>query len=148
MLVEYAASASATNDSYDYRITTTHDHGTRFVFDWEPMIQGLLRDREAGVGINEIAAKFHNALVAGLAAIALQDAKETGQDRVVLSGGCFQNRLLLEKCIAALRAAGLSPFWHRNIPPNDGGICVGQAAIALARWQRDAEADHVSGDSR
>jgi hydrogenase maturation protein HypF len=53
-------------------------------------------------------------------------AESAGAERVVLSGGCFQNRLLTEGCIARLRAAGFQPYWHQNAPPNDGGIALGQ----------------------
>ena len=49
-------------------------------------------------------------------------------DRVALTGGCFQNKRLTESAVAAVRARGLEPIWHRRIPPNDGGIALGQAA--------------------
>jgi hydrogenase maturation protein HypF len=55
-------------------------------------------------------------------------AEVVGWPRVALSGGCFQNRLLLERTIARLRAAGFSPCWHQRVPTNDGGIALGQIA--------------------
>jgi hydrogenase maturation protein HypF len=54
-------------------------------------------------------------------------------EKVVLTGGCFQNRYLTEHAVRALRAAGFRPVWHRRVPPNDGGIALGQAVWAA--WE-------------
>jgi hydrogenase maturation protein HypF len=148
MLVEYAATKTATDAPYGYRIQTAEDAASPRVLDWEPMILEILEDRKQNIPVAEIAAKFHNTLAAAIADMASRHAEETGQTRVVLSGGCFQNKLLLEKSILALRDAGLSPFWHQRIPPNDGGISAGQAAVARAQWDIELEADSVSGNSR
>jgi hydrogenase maturation protein HypF len=51
---------------------------------------------------------------------------------VVLSGGCFQNRVLVERTVARLEARGFRPYWHQRFPPNDGGIALGQAYAAIA----------------
>ena len=67
-----------------------------------------------------------------LAAAIVTVARQVGEERVVLSGGCFQNRYLTERAVAALVAAGFKPYWHQRIPPNDGGIAVGQ--IVAASW--------------
>jgi hydrogenase maturation protein HypF len=50
---------------------------------------------------------------------------------VALTGGCFQNRYLTERAVSRLRSAGFRPYWHRHVPPNDGGIALGQAVMAL-----------------
>jgi hydrogenase maturation protein HypF len=55
-----------------------------------------------------------------------------GERRVALSGGCFQNRYLTERTVRRLIAAGFSPYWHQRVPPNDGGIALGQI-LAAAR---------------
>ncbi len=78
------------------------------------------------VGI--ISARFHN----GLVEAAVDVAHRTALERVVLSGGCFQNRYLLERTIARLRADGFRPVWHQRFPPNDGGIALGQ--VAAVAW--------------
>jgi hydrogenase maturation protein HypF len=148
MLVEYAATKAATDASYQYRIQIPDDNTRPFVLDWEPLILEILADLKRTIPVAEIAAKFHNTLAAAIANMALRYAEKTGQMRVVLSGGCFQNKLLLEKSILALRDAGLSPFWHQRIPPNDGGICAGQAAVALAQWEKELETDDVPGNTR
>ena len=57
-------------------------------------------------------------------------ARRIGEPTVVLSGGCFQNRLLLERAIERLREENFRPVWHQRIPPNDGGIALGQVAAA------------------
>jgi hydrogenase maturation protein HypF len=60
---------------------------------------------------------------------------------VVLSGGCFQNRLLTELTLARLQAAGVQVYWHQRVPPNDGGIALGQvvAAARQLRFEEDAK---------
>ena len=68
-----------------------------------------------------------------IAAVARRTRDERGLGRVVLSGGVFQNMLLLEKTCRALRREGFEVFTHSRVPPNDGGISFGQAAIANAR---------------
>lgn len=60
-----------------------------------------------------------------------------GKSRVVLTGGCFQNRFLIEDAVEKLGAAGFEVLVHRHVPPNDGGICLGQIAIAAARLREE-----------
>jgi hypothetical protein len=55
-------------------------------------------------------------------------------DKVLLTGGCFQNRELTELTVSRLERAGLRPYWHQRIPPNDGGIALGQAVAAAEAW--------------
>jgi hydrogenase maturation protein HypF len=63
----------------------------------------------------------------------VQVARSAGEERVVLTGGCFQNRYLTERSVAELERAGVRPYWHQRIPPNDGGIAPGQVVAAAAR---------------
>ncbi|NJD09123.1 MAG: carbamoyltransferase HypF [Gemmatimonadetes bacterium] len=99
------------------------------VLDWRPLLADLLADVRAGVERGRIAARFHNALVhAGLVI-----AERVGQPRVALSGGCFQNRVLTERLAAVLRGRGFQVLQHRQVPPNDGGVALGQVMIAAAR---------------
>ena len=97
--------------------------------DWQPLLHSLLN---AGVAPQESAACFHASLAAGLASAAAQAAGHLGATTVLLAGGCFQNRLLLERSAAALRAAGLEPRWAEQLPSNDGGLALGQLWAALA----------------
>ena len=64
-------------------------------------------------------------------------AVRVGLERVVLSGGCFQNRYLLECAVRCLEAGGFRPYWHQRIPPNDGGIATGQVFAALRGQRKD-----------
>ena len=96
------------------------------IVDWCPFINKLLKDLENNVSINKISAKFHNTL----AQIILSLAKIADLEKVVLSGGCFQNALLLEKSVNLLNTEGFNVYWHQRIPPNDGGLSLGQIAAA------------------
>ncbi len=96
------------------------------VLDWSEMVKALLQDARAGVPVGEISARFHNFLVEAIVKIALL----ADQERVVLSGGCFQNRYLTEHTIQRLADEGLRPYWHQRVPPNDGGIALGQVVAA------------------
>ncbi len=97
-----------------------------WVCDWQPTIAAIVQDIQKKKSIAAISSAFHNALVNLVVAIAHRENKE----KVVLSGGCFQNRYLLEGVIDALRRAGFSPYFHRDVPMNDGGIALGQAVVA------------------
>lgn len=97
------------------------------VVDWRPLIRGVVDDLRHNVAPKDIAAMFHNTLIDMIMAV----AQYSGVDRVLLTGGCFQNRLLCEGAIAALQNAGFTPYWHHRIPPNDGGIAAGQLAAAV-----------------
>jgi hydrogenase maturation protein HypF len=92
------------------------------VLDWQPMVEQIQADIRQQISPGEISAKFHNSLVEA----AVQVAKHIGEPRVALSGGCFQNRYLLERTVSRLRQEKFQPFWHQRVPPNDGGIALGQ----------------------
>ena len=97
--------------------------------DWRPLVEALLDDRRRGAAPGAMAARFHNALVEGIVAV----ARAVGEPAVALSGGCFQNRVLLERAAARLAAEGFRVLLHRHVPPSDGGISLGQVAVAAAR---------------
>ena len=105
--------------------------GRRMVLDWEPMVREIIRDLARGVRIPFLSAKFHNTLVESLVTI----AGLVGEPRVCLTGGCFQNRYLTEQAVRRLREEGLEVYWHQRVPPNDGGIALGQV-LAAARFRQ------------
>jgi hydrogenase maturation protein HypF len=111
------------------------------VWDWAPTIEALLEDLHQGVPIAKVAARFHNAL----SAFAVKIAERAGIESVVLSGGCFQNEYLLNRTAARLEQAGFQIYFPRSVPPNDGGIALGQAFVAR---QLAMEADYVPGNPR
>jgi hydrogenase maturation protein HypF len=96
------------------------------IVDWAPLVHALLDDVRSGVAIGPISARFHNALAEMIVAV----ARHVGEPRVALSGGCFQNRYLTERAVTRLGAEGFRPYWHQRIPPNDGGIALGQIVAA------------------
>jgi hydrogenase maturation protein HypF len=100
--------------------------------DWQPALEAMLVDLRSATGIGPISVGLHE----GLAAAIVEVAKHVGEERVALTGGCFQNARLTETAIRALRAEGFEPYWHRRVPPNDGGLSLGQAAWA-ARVMQD-----------
>ena len=99
--------------------------------DWEPALVEALADLRAGVATAEISAAFHDGLASAIADVAVR----AGERTVALTGGCFQNARLTESTVAALRAAGVDAVWHRRVPPNDGGLALGQAAWAA--WMEE-----------
>jgi hydrogenase maturation protein HypF len=103
------------------------------VIDWEPMVRGVLTGIQEEKSVGRLAAAFHNTLIEIIVAV----AKQCALKKVVLSGGCFQNRYLTEQAVIRLRQEGFSPYWHQRVPPNDGGIALGQVAAA-ALIQRNA----------
>ena len=104
--------------------------GEPLLLDARETVAAALRDLSAGPAI--VSARFHNAVAAATAAACRRAAAAHGLDTVVLSGGVFQNRLLLERTAAALDGMGLRVLVPERLPPNDGGISYGQAAVAAA----------------
>jgi hydrogenase maturation protein HypF len=94
-----------------------------------PVIQAVLEDVQGGLDPGRISARFHN----GLARLVGQVCRALGHRSVALSGGVFQNALLLERTLEVLDQDGFEVLLNRQVPPNDGGICLGQAAVAAAR---------------
>lgn len=127
MRLGFAAVDASSDDVYPFEID--QDDRT-YRIDWEPMIRDILGDMQNGKLAAAIAAGFHNTLVE----IIIDIAERVGEKNVVLSGGCFQNRYLSERTIRRLSEAGFIPHWHHRIPPNDGGIALGQI-MAVARMQ-------------
>ncbi len=103
--------------------------------DFRPTIERIARESESrgreGGGV--IAARFHNTVAAAIVETCLRIRRESGLGRVCLSGGTFQNVLLVSRAVSGLRRNGFEVFLHSRVPPNDGGIALGQAAIAAAR---------------
>jgi hydrogenase maturation protein HypF len=100
------------------------------VLDWRPLIQGVVADQLAGRRRCDIAAQFHHSLARAATAVCREVRSGSGLERVVLSGGVFQNRLLSEEMVTLLEQDGFMVYTHRLVPPNDGGLALGQAMIA------------------
>ncbi len=121
MELEFAVDPAST-ESYPFTLRETDP----LVIDWEPALRALLADRSDQTGAGTIAARFHHMLADAILALACH----FHTSKVVLSGGCFQNRYLTERVIDRLKAEGFAPYWQQRIPPNDGGIALGQVWLA------------------
>lgn len=97
------------------------------------LVRAVAAELETGVARPLIAARFHNGLAAATVAACQAIRDDTGLTTVALSGGVFQNLLLLGRTVAGLEQAGFRVLTHSRVPPNDGGISLGQAAVAGAR---------------
>ncbi len=119
------------SERYAYALPLAREEG-ELVLDARATVDEATRDVDRGVPPGRVAARFHNAIATATATACLMLAEERDIGTVVLSGGSFQNRELLEAVAAALQHAGLRVLVPERLPPNDGGISYGQAAVAAA----------------
>ncbi|MEC4185321.1 carbamoyltransferase HypF [Adlercreutzia sp. R21] len=113
--------------------TSTAEDTSVLLLDAEPTFRALLDDLEAGVPVSVIARRFHDAMVSAIVMAAELVRALYGISTVVLSGGVFMNRYLLERTLPALAGAGFTAAINRDLPPNDGCISLGQAVVCSAR---------------
>ncbi len=128
MELEWLAAQSAESGTYDFELIEPANYATSAELDWAPMVRGILDDLARRTKQDAMARKFHNTLAEMIARVADNHAGLP----LALSGGCFQNRLLTELTVARLEAGGVKVYWHQRVPPNDGGIALGQV-VAAAR---------------
>ncbi len=126
VLLEAAAAQSA-QERYPVIL---EDRDGLLVFDWRTMVRDAAEELRKGVQSGRIAAAFMNTLVEMAAQICCRIRRETGLDRVVLSGGSFQNMYLMEHLVPLLEKNEFSVYHHSQVPPNDEGLSLGQAVIA------------------
>ncbi len=124
MELEHCIDGLETDDTYPFLL---EENRGMIIVDWEPIIRGILKDRDSGLDPGLISAKFHNTL----SEVVVRISEEIGERQVLLSGGCFQNRYLLERTCAVLERAGFRPVVHCYLPANDGGIAPGQVLAAF-----------------
>ncbi len=97
------------------------------------ILAAIIADLEHRTPVEKIARAFHETIAAAAASMAVHARAETGIRTVALSGGCFQNRLLLAATIERMEERGFTVLAHRRVPANDGGLALGQAAIAAVQ---------------
>jgi hydrogenase maturation protein HypF len=114
-------------ESYPYRVVG--DEGIRIVR-LRDLLSALIEDLHQGISKDKISVRFHNTVARMINEMCRLIADGTGISQVALSGGVFQNRLLLRKTVSLLESGGFQVFTHRQVPCNDGGISLGQAVIA------------------
>lgn len=127
------ASVHGEDDTYPIPLIAQTETPRRWIADWRPMIELMAGDLSRGIERSRIAYRFHCAL----AELIGQVAERVGVRQVVLTGGCFQNVLLADLARARLESAGFMVLTHREVPPNDGGLALGQAVIAAVQLGRE-----------
>jgi len=118
-------------------IIVSYGEGTPLIIDASAVVEAAASDVAAGVTADVVAARFHNGLATMVADVAGALRDEYGLETVALGGGCFQNITLLNKLVPTLEGAGFKVLLHSQVPTNDGGLSLGQAAVALARLEKD-----------
>jgi hydrogenase maturation protein HypF len=130
-----AAAFEGVDGAYPFDIVETEP----WQIDMRPAVAALVRELLGGTAVGVIAAKFHNTLVSVITEICRRLRSAEGLNRVCLSGGTFQNMYLLERTVPRLRQCGFEVFVNSKVPPNDGGISLGQAVIAHEVFRRGAK---------
>jgi hydrogenase maturation protein HypF len=125
--MEALAKAGET-ESYQFAYSATE-------FDAAPVIRGVFEDALNGITPAIIGARFHNAIAGLILKMSLTLREQNSLNQVALSGGVFQNVTLLELAVKQLEEAGFEVLVHHKVPPNDGGLALGQAVIAAASSQ-------------
>jgi hydrogenase maturation protein HypF len=118
--------AAGVEERYGFEI----EEGEPAVLDFRPAIAEIVRDVTAGRDAGEVSACFHNTLSAAIVEVCCRLRTSDGLERVCLSGGTFQNSYLLRRTVVELRRREFGVFLHALVPANDGGISLGQAAVA------------------
>ncbi|MFL5802933.1 MAG: carbamoyltransferase HypF [Roseiflexaceae bacterium] len=127
--IELEMSAEPDECAYPFAIGA----GRLATLDVAPMIRAIVEELRRGVPVARIAGRFHRTVAELLAAACLHVREQTGLTSVALSGGSFQNRILLEQLVARLSEMGFQVYLNRRVPPNDGGLSFGQLAVAASR---------------
>ena len=127
MELEAVADEILSWESYDFRLT-----GDPIQIDLLPSIRQIVADLQAGISLAAISSKFHHTLVSAFVSAAKTVSRETGVNKIVLSGGVFNNDMILNRMITGLEKYHFTVYTHTKVPSGDGGICLGQAVVAAA----------------
>jgi hydrogenase maturation protein HypF len=131
--LEGLATGVAPDSAYPFDLSAGREPESPLVVDTRPLIRAIAEEATRGVGAALLARRFHSTMVNLIAAVCRRLREGTGTDAVVLSGGVFLNALLTCEVSARLRGDGFRVYRHRLVPPNDGGLSLGQLAVAAAR---------------
>lgn len=138
MELEWMAASSPIDSSYPFEIQPAppprgDEPPDAMTIDTRPLIRGVAQDAAARTPASVIARRFHTTLEEIILAVCGRIRKQTGLDRVALSGGVFMNALLASRALLRLEGVGFTVYRHRLVPPNDGGLSLGQIAVAAAQ---------------
>jgi hydrogenase maturation protein HypF len=134
--LEWLASEASPDGSYPFDVVEGSEGSGQtgtIVFDMRPIARWVSDEVRDGVSSAVIARRFHSTMVEVIARGCVALRRSWGLDAVVLSGGVFMNALLTTETVSRLNDEGFRVFRHKLVPPNDGGLCLGQLAIAAAR---------------
>ena len=131
--IELEALAETADMGKSLPFNVTAAPGSPWELDFSPLLPALLSALQSGTAPATLALRFHVTVAEAATDVCVRIARDSGQRRIVLSGGVFQNRLLSEMIYTGLTKQGLDVYTHRLTPPNDGCIALGQAAIT--GWQ-------------
>jgi hydrogenase maturation protein HypF len=123
MWLEHQARSVSSTEAYPFPFVASQ-------LDFRPLLQAVLDNRAMGCDIGDIARAFHRSVAQGVVNSALELSERAGTDILVLSGGVFQNDLLLHDVKSLLEGQHIRIWMNQMVPPNDGGISLGQAALA------------------
>lgn len=124
--------AAAASGGAAYPFTIDMRDGAPAVLSFGEAVREIVEDVSAGVAAAEISARFHQAVADGVVAMCERIGEAAGIGTATLSGGVFQNDRLLGACVDGLKGRGFTVYHHRAVSPNDSGLALGQAAVALA----------------
>jgi hydrogenase maturation protein HypF len=130
MLLEALAASERPDGAYDAVVRSPEEEGAPLVVETAPLVRGLAEDVARGTPPSRVARRFHSAVVELVLEVCERLRMESGLARVVLSGGVFANALLGREVPERLAKRGFAVFVHGAVPPNDGGLCLGQLAVA------------------
>jgi hydrogenase maturation protein HypF len=142
LATEWASTRRSGGGPPAFRFDMEQDGGVS-VLRLRRLLEDVIASRLAGASPGETAWRFHRTMAGMIVMVCQHIASETGLQTVALSGGCFQNRLLLTLAVPDLERAGFRVLLHRQVPCNDGGISLGQAVLAHFANPPDHGADEI-----
>ena len=135
MSLEFQALESLALAPYCYKIVPLNQNNEALGIDWSGIFLGAIEDFRAGRDAKVISTRFHQTLIE----IIIDVARQAGQSDIVLTGGCFQNKWLIESAVNRLKKEGFNPHWQAQVPANDGGISLGQMFVAANHFCHSRE---------
>jgi hydrogenase maturation protein HypF len=149
MELEWAATDVIADGRYPFALVEPAGRSAELPLeiDTRPLIAAAADDVHRGRVAALVARRFHSTLVAIVLEVCTRLREETSLEAVALSGGVFQNALLLGEAAAGLSERGFRVYRHQTVPPNDGGLCLGQLAIAAALENGNNQADAMFAGS-
>jgi hydrogenase maturation protein HypF len=137
--LEWLADETPTDGSYPFDLQVPADEAKQppIEIDTRPLIAAVADDVRRGISAGLIARRFHTTMVEIIASVCKHLRDQTRLESVALSGGVFMNALLLSEVVPRLTELGFRVYRHQRVPPNDGGLCLGQLAIAAALQNQD-----------